>query len=787
MKKDKLMKLVLMLFSFLKRNFDTKIVSTKIVIGVMAIVFNTSFSMAQTVINEKYDFESDTKLGDAADITEIIGNFLVADHPTEGRSLVGFDLGTGSDVAVAELDKAPAADDYYITWKETYIPPRKHGFMLRSQGVRTDRPGLKQGYFFMVNSVAGTVHILQSNTSDFNQLAEATLVAPGKNVPRWFRATATGNKLTLEYSDNGSDFTNILSVTDDLYPNAGTSQYVIGLGEGIRQMYVDDIVISNIKEINTNINPFVSNISPYQIIQRDNAGKAAIFIEGTYTGNATGIEARWNNDNVWTPLTMNSNANSFSGTLTSQSQGQGTLEVRFTNNTAIISSLEKVGIGDIYVIAGQSNASGRGNSLNSYSHPSLFATMYGNNYKWSNLTDPTDDPTGQVDEASSDAGRAAGSPWPLVATTIMAEGNIPVSFIPTARNGASILEWKPSTIPGDVTTLYGGMYNRIMAAGGKIKAVLYYQGENESNNNSGVSQATYEQRLNELANAIASDFGGAKIMVGQVGYSNRTGLDNVRGAQVSVANTNSNVLLGPATYDINLSIGGDGLHFKTDVHMQEFARRWSFAINKEFYGGTNGYGPIVNSPEIVYNQINNQITVPFTDDSSLINTVTSTVSSSSFTLINGNQNVAIEGVSILDNSVILQLSSGLDISKSIILTYASLNKGVNDVIYDNDNLPAQPFYNLNVNLDSSLSIKGSKVLEGVSVYPNPTSDRVKLLLNNLEKATISLFSLEGVLLQTMNVTNTKNVNIDLSNYAEGMYLIKVEQVDKNCTLKVFKF
>ena len=96
-------------------------------------------------------------------------------------------------------------------------------------------------------------------------------------------------------------------------------------------------------------------------------------------------------------------------------------------------------------------------------------------------------------------------------------------------------------------------------------------------------------------------------------------------------------------------------------------------------------------------------------------------------------------------------------------------------------------YNLNVNLDSSLSIKGSKVLEGVSVYPNPTSDRVKLLLNNLEKATISLFSLEGVLLQTMNVTNTKNVNIDLSNYAEGMYLIKVEQVDKNCTLKVFKF
>ena len=49
------MKLVLMLFSFLKRNFDTKIVSTKIVIGVMAIVFNTSFSMAQTVINEKYD------------------------------------------------------------------------------------------------------------------------------------------------------------------------------------------------------------------------------------------------------------------------------------------------------------------------------------------------------------------------------------------------------------------------------------------------------------------------------------------------------------------------------------------------------------------------------------------------------------------------------------------------------------------------------------------------------------------------------------------------------------
>jgi len=45
----------------------------------------------------------------------------------------------------------------------------------------------------------------------------------------------------------------------------------------------------------------------------------------------------------------------FSGTLLSQNQGQGTLIVRHSNDTSLSWSVDNVGIGDIFIISGQSN------------------------------------------------------------------------------------------------------------------------------------------------------------------------------------------------------------------------------------------------------------------------------------------------------------------------------------------------------------------------------------------------------------------------------------------------
>lgn len=246
----------------------------------------------------------------------------------------------------------------------------------------------------------------------------------------------------------------------------------------------------------------------YQVFQRDGSNVGDIAITGTYTGSPTAIEARFNGG-AWATIDASPAAGSYSGTLSNQAPGQGTLEVRFTNETDTTSSRTLVGVGDIFVCAGQSNMSGRGTSNQSYSHATLKACLFGNDYTWKELSDPYDSATSQTDAVSSDAGVVAGSFIPLLATELMALTGVPVAFIPCAKGATGI---DPDHLPGvdhqDRATLYGSMVYRALQVGG-VKCVLWFQGETDAIN--GVSQADYNADLDTIANAIQADLG-VKLM-----------------------------------------------------------------------------------------------------------------------------------------------------------------------------------------------------------------------------------------------------------------------------------
>ncbi|MEP1487470.1 MAG: sialate O-acetylesterase [Algibacter sp.] len=650
---------------------------------------------------DDYTFDTEILGTIPSNITVLHGTFTVEAHPSEGQGLKGQTTGT-TGTAVTDMDLFPVESDYSITWKETYTIAVRDGFILRANGENTldIAEGIKQGYLFQANSATGNLRIYTSDADGFTQLVSTDLAAAGVNVPRWYRATVNGTKLYFDYSDDGVTFTNVITTTDGTY-SEGTTQYTIGYGRGIGGMHIDDVEI--FKQATFDTNPYVSNINPYQIIQRDNSGTTDIVIEGNYTENPTGIEARWNSAaDVWTALTLDANGpGTFSGTITGQSSGMGALEVRFTNETSTSVSIENVGIGDIYIVAGQSNASGRGFTLNTASHPTFSATLFGNDDVWKVLADKSDDNVNQIDAVSSDA-IANGSAWPLVATTLMADQDVPIAFVPTAKGGSSILQWQPSTNHSDASTLYGSMSRRITAVGGKVKGVLFFIGETDAQNNT--TLADFTSGLNSFVDEVSSDFPGLQVMVGQIGDANFSGLDDIRAAQISVVNTNSNALLGPATYDINTSDEeGDWLHFKSDPDMEEFARRWSLAIDEAFYGGTNGYGPIVTDGSIAYDEASNKVVVPFTNEATSEVNTSSTVNANSFDLLNDGMTVTVSSVSVFSDRLELVPSSGLDVSKSITLTYASSHDGVEQAIYDQDNLPAQPFYNLEVLLGQSTS------------------------------------------------------------------------------------
>src|ERR1700749_2193301 len=73
----------------------------------------------------------------------------------------------------------------------------------------------------------------------------------------------------------------------------------------------------------------------------------------------------------------------------------------------------------------------------------------------------------------------------------------------------------------------------------------------------------------------------------------------------------------------------------------------------------------------------------------------------------------------------------------------------------------------------------------VNVFPNPAIDNVNLQFDNLkESVTVSLYTAEGKLLDTRQVINASGLQLPMSNYSNGTYLLSVK--DKNAAEKTYR-
>jgi hypothetical protein len=262
-------------------------------------------------------------------------------------------------------------------------------------------------------------------------------------------------------------------------------------------------------------------------------------------------------------------------------------------------------------------------------------------------------------------------------------------------------------------------------------------------------------------------------MIGQIGHSTFEGNDMIRATQIDVINKNPNALLGPATYDIDLSDeDGDTLHFKSDIDMAEFARRWYFTINKEFYGASDGYGPKLDSTNLEYDVINNKIIVPFLDESLPILNSNSPITPSSFDLKNDDQSIIISDISIVGDAIEISPLESLNTSEEITLTYASLNSAVGNVIYDSNNLPAQPFYDVSVHVrtlsDETYGINDFKI------YPNPVKENIFLSFSNNLNNSINIIIIDvfGKEILKIKKETHESIKINIASLSRGIYFLK---------------
>ncbi len=329
----------------------------------------------------------------------------------------------------------------------------------------------------------------------------------------------------------------------------------------------------------------------YQVVQRGSSTKGTLRVVGTTTNLSGSIEASWRGG-PWRTIAQ-VRWGRFAGQLSGQPAGQGTLRVRSATHRSITKSVRFVGIGDIFVIAGQSNAAGYGRCRSSYTCTTVRASLFGNDYHWHPLTDPTDSNVNQRDTVSRDS-KPGGSAWPLVGTILAtAHGDgVPIAFVPCARGASTIEDWRRTTASGN-TTLYSSMVKRVRAVGG-ARAVLFWQGESDALMNT--SRAHYRKRAGAFCAAVRRDLR-IPVVLGQIGdYSDalpRIGIDNVRLAQEDLWRTaTTNALAGPSLYDIDLA--GD-VHFLQGPQIAIAAQRWAAAIDAAIYKRGDGTGPVLTT------------------------------------------------------------------------------------------------------------------------------------------------------------------------------------------------
>lgn len=81
---------------------------------------------------------------------------------------------------------------------------------------------------------------------------------------------------------------------------------------------------------------------------------------------------------------------------------------------------------------------------------------------------------------------------------------VPVGLVATAHGGTSMAQWSPALRDEGGDSLYGSMLTSVKAAGGRVAGVLWYQGESDADTG---DSSGYRQRLDEFIEAVRRDIG----------------------------------------------------------------------------------------------------------------------------------------------------------------------------------------------------------------------------------------------------------------------------------------
>ena len=327
-----------------------------------------------------------------------------------------------------------------------------------------------------------------------------------------------------------------------------------------------------------------------QVVQRGSANTGTIAIQGTYAGTPTSIEARAlvmagsgnsGSDSAWITLTPSPTGGTFSGSLGPVTAG-GWYQIEVRSVTAgapgVTSSVQRVGVGDVYLTAGQSNSANWGTPAGVCADDRVSSYNYSNG-SWAKAADPM-----------PGAGGGGGSVWTRLGDLLAARDNLPVAFACMGEGSSQVADWVPVT---------GGYYASHITAAVQafpvngFRAFLWHQGESDALASSG--PAVYQTRLNSVISQSRVDAGwSVPWYISEASFHPGSALSQeepVVEGQRRVIEGDALVFPGPVTDDFHLNGGventgwGYGVHFNA-VGLADFAAQWAAVL-----GGTPDLAP----------------------------------------------------------------------------------------------------------------------------------------------------------------------------------------------------
>ncbi|GAB4054834.1 T9SS type A sorting domain-containing protein [Spirosoma litoris] len=361
------------------------------------------------------------------------------------------------------------------------------------------------------------------------------------------------------------------------------------------------------------------------VFQRENDNTSTIYLSGSLYQPVDSIQARVQAEETgqglntdWATIQRNPQGGFFQGSIRAKG-GWYRLEVQAFVKGVIVSSdvVRKVGIGEVFIITGQSNAQGFQDYGALGAGDDRVNCITYNNITTNSLADPPT-PSFQQLSATSIIGPRGQSAWcwGALGDLIVKQYGVPVLFINTAWAGTVIKNWHDSADGIQAKNIFalgtpdenyptGMPYANLVIAlryycslqG--LRAVLWQQGETD-NVPLHSTRKDYSDNMQYIINKTRADTERYPAWVlARSSYNDGQVSQDIIQAQNDVINTyNNNVFAGPFTDNIQIP-RFDAVHFGNrptnnpgDKGLNDLAQAWFSSLNSVFFASSRPLPPL---------------------------------------------------------------------------------------------------------------------------------------------------------------------------------------------------